>query len=78
LIFWLACMFGSSNTFAYDRPINSDARLGVVVLSCKPLHFALSKAFCRTLRGAHAFAFSVYVIDASYCGTVLFWEYRVV
>ena len=26
----------------------------------------------------HAFAFSVYIVDASYCGSLHFWEYRVV
>ena len=30
------------------------------------------------LRGEHAFAFSVYVVEASYCGSVKLWEYRVV
>ena len=32
----------------------------------------------QTLRGEHAFAFSIYVVNASYCGSVHFREYRVV
>jgi hypothetical protein len=32
----------------------------------------------EALRGEHTFAFSVYVVDASYCGSVHFWEYRVI
>ena len=27
----------------------------------------------ETLRGEHAYAFFVYVVDASYCGSVHFW-----
>jgi len=32
----------------------------------------------EALRGGHALAFSIYVIDAGYCGSVHFWEYRVI
>ena len=51
-------------------------------MSCKPLYFAFSKALCGSnvemLGGEHAFAFSIYIVDASYCGSVNFWKYRVV
>jgi len=64
------------------RPTSSDARLGGGwMLSCKPLYYAFSKTLRRmleALRGEHAFAFSIYVVDAGYCGSVHFWKYRVV
>jgi len=70
----------SGKSLRVMSPTSSDARFGGWMLSCKPLYFAFSKALCNveTLRGEHAFAFSVYVVDASYCDSVHFWESRVV
>jgi hypothetical protein len=50
---------------------------GVWILSCEPLYlpFKSPKKNVEALRGEHAFAFLVYVVDASYCGSVHFREY---
>jgi len=49
------------------------------MLSCRLLYFAISKALNRMSRGSgvrlHASAFFVYVVGASYCGSVHIWEY---
>jgi len=78
----LAWMLEVAISLRVMRPTSYDTRLmeGVddVMQAAVFCLFKSPLKNVKTLRGEHAFASSVYVVDASYCGSVHFWEYRIV